>query len=364
MSAHTLYGVEISYFSGKARSYLRWRGVDFCERPADIAFYQNVCVPRIGYPMIPLLITADDDAIQDTTLIMDHFESRAHRGASLVAAGQVQQLVARLFELYADDWLILPAMHYRWEYDAAETMLEFGMNLLPHASLDEQRVLGEKSAAQFRGALPFLGVHPHNKHLVEASWRELLQELDAHFRQRPYLFGERPCTGDFALFGALYAHLYRDATAGALMRREALAVARYVERMLYPGADPWGDYLPEDQIPDTLIPILTRMMTEQMPCLVATAQRVAEWREEHPEEPIPRAMGVLSFDLQGISAKRGVQPYSSWLHGRALESYRDLAGASLAAANRLLDQCAGDDFRNCDITAPLVYRDYRLHWHE
>lgn len=74
MSDYLLDGSEMFYFSGKARAYLRWKGIDFEERNSDEKFYNEVCIPRIGYPMIPLVITPDDQTIQNTTLIMDYFE--------------------------------------------------------------------------------------------------------------------------------------------------------------------------------------------------------------------------------------------------------------------------------------------------
>ena len=92
MSNYLLYGSEMSYFSGKARAYLRWKGIDFEERNSDERFYNEVCIPRIGYPMIPLVITPDDQTIQDTTLIMDYFEQIEDAGPSLTASGPVQQL--------------------------------------------------------------------------------------------------------------------------------------------------------------------------------------------------------------------------------------------------------------------------------
>lgn len=362
MSSYILYGAEISYFTGKARAYLRWRGLDFEERAADADFYRQICVPRIGYPMIPLLLTPEDTAIQDTTLIMQHFEQGESGSAVFSAVGEVQGLVAALIELYSDDWLLLPAMHYRWEYDADETMLEFGMNLLPDGSREEQAAFGEKRAGQFRGAVPFLGVHEHNKHLVERSYKELLADLDTHFRAHAYLLGNRPCTGDFALAGALYAHLYRDATAGALMRREALAVARYVERMMHPSGAPLDKVLPDDQIPETLIPVLQRMMREQMPVLAGTARALAVWRSENPGQEIPRAIGFQSFELYGVAADRAIMPYATWLHGRARDAYLALSEDATPRGNDLLAACKGALFQETVIDTPLLYRDYKLHW--
>ena len=116
MSSYTLYGGPLSYFTGKARAYLNWKGVDYEERLATRDVYAEIIIPRIGYPMIPLLISSDDQAIQDTTEIIDHFEDR-DGDPSVFPDGPRQRLAAHLLELYGDEWLVIPAMHYRWAHN-------------------------------------------------------------------------------------------------------------------------------------------------------------------------------------------------------------------------------------------------------
>jgi len=110
MEKYILYGSEMSYFSGNARAYLRWKGIDFEERQSDAKFYEEICRPRIGFSMIPLLITPDDQTLQDTTLIMDHFEGLHKTGPSFTPTDPIQHFVARLIELYAEDLCIISAL--------------------------------------------------------------------------------------------------------------------------------------------------------------------------------------------------------------------------------------------------------------
>ncbi|MEM6703728.1 MAG: glutathione S-transferase family protein [Acidobacteriota bacterium] len=360
---HVLYGAEISYFTGKARSYLRWKGIDFEERPADRAFFKEVCLPRLGRPIIPVLITPEDEAIQDTTLITDHFEEAVPE-PTFTPSKPVQLLVARLLELYADDWLLLPAMHYRWNYDADVTMLEFGMNLAPEAPLEQQREAGIKAAGPFAGSLPALGVHEHNQEAIETSFLALLGELDAHFRQHPFLLGGRPSLADFAFIGPFYAHLFRDATSGALMRREALTVARWVERMMAPSGQALGTFLPDDEIAPTLEPILKRMMREHMPCLADTQGAMEAWKQGHTGEPPPRAVGMHDFELEGVTAPRAIRTYGSWLHQRARSVYDAMADDDRARADALLDRCGGALFAQTTIDVPLRLDNCHLQWQE
>lgn len=362
MSKHVLYGIEISYFSGKARSYLRWKGVDFEERNADSEFYETIGVPRIGRRVIPVVITPDDHTIQDTTEIMDYYEAQPELGRSFTPSGPVQNMVARLMELFADEWLLIPGMHYRWEYDSKATMTEFGLNILPHGTREEQEHVGKEVGGVFGGFGPILGINDLTKSAVEQSWKNLLGELDTHFRAHPYLLGARPSIGDFALVGALYAHMYRDSTAGALMRQEGVAVAQYVERMMWPSGQPLGEYLPNDEIPDTLLPILSRMMTEQMPVMADTVQKLGDWKAENPDTEIPRMIGMHSFTIEGATSQRGVFPYTVWLLGRALDAYQALTGNACTQADELFEKCGGGVFSDITISTPVKLHKFELIW--
>lgn len=359
---HVLFGAAISYYSAKARSYLRWKGVDFEERPADATFYTEVCEPRIGRRMIPLVITPDDRAIQDTTLILDHFEGLEDCRPTLTVPGQVQGLVDSLLELYADDWLVVPAMHYRWNYDAEVTTAEIGMTFAPHDPKGTQYELGMRVSGRFRGALPHLGISETTIPSIEASWEASLADLDTHFRQYPFLFGHRPARADFALVGALYAHQYRDATAGALMRARALAVVHYVERMMYPNPYYLGEYVADDVIPETLFPILQRMMSEQMPYLASVVRALDQWRDRNDSEEVPQSLGVAETRVEGVAIERMARAYSVWLLGRAVELNNRLDRASTHRANQLFHNVGGGAFTEIEIRHPLEFTDITLRW--
>lgn len=362
MSDYVIYGAEMSYFSGKARSYLRWKGVDFEERDAGPDYYAEICIPTVGYPVIPVLVAPDGDIIQDTTLIIEHFEENKSLQPSFTPQGPVQNLVSYLLELFADDWLLIPAMHYRWAHDADTTFLEFGMNSAPGASEEEQRSIGEKRGAMFRNFVEVLGAEPHMTAIIETEWLTFLKELEAHFRVHPYLLGGRPCIGDFALVGALYAHMYRDVTAGSLMRNQALSVARYVERMMWPSGQALGHYLKDDTIPETLTPILKRIMQEQIPCLADVATHLATWKQDNPNDPIPRIIGQHEFKNGGQSANRVMMPYPIWMLGRAKSVYDALSNEDRERVTAIFSKSGGDRLADLEIATPVKLEDYKIQW--
>ncbi|AFT72695.1 Glutathione S-transferase [Alloalcanivorax dieselolei B5] len=67
----TLYGGEVSYFTGKVRAYLRWADLPFEEVIASADVYGQVILPSVGIPVIPVLRTQSGEILQDTTVITE-----------------------------------------------------------------------------------------------------------------------------------------------------------------------------------------------------------------------------------------------------------------------------------------------------
>ena len=229
---YQLVGAPVSYYTGKVRAYLRYKQIPFEEILATREVYRDVILPRTGVRFIPVLIADDGTAVQDSAAIIDYLEARFPT-PSILPNERVGELVGLLFELYADEWLVVPAMHYRWSLpeNRAFAIQEFGRLSAPNASPEEQRAVGEKLSGPFAGALPHLGVTDATIPAIETSYRELLADFSTHLAEHPYLLGSRPTRGDFALFGPLYAHLYRDPASGRFMQAVAPEVAGWVERM-------------------------------------------------------------------------------------------------------------------------------------
>ena len=358
---HILYGGQLSYFTGKARAYLNWKGVAYEERLASRDIYSSIIVPRIGYPMIPVLVTPDDEVIQDTSEIIDHFEA-LEPALSVFPAGPKQRLAAHLLELFGDEWLVIPAMHYRWAHNSDFAYREFGKVVAPDLSGEEQFEAGKKAAERFRGVVAVLGATPEMAPAIEASYEALLDELNAHFSAHDYLFGSRPSIGDFGLIGPLYAHQYRDPASGDLMKSRAPKVAEWVLRMQNPPQPKSGEFLPDDEIPETLLPILRRMMSEQGPCLADLVKQLAAWKEGNPDTEIPRMIGMQEFTVEGQTAQRIVLPYTQWMLQRATDYLGGLSGDDRESTLDMLQSINGRFLADLDITAPVRRENHKLIW--
>lgn len=359
--AYTLYGTGFSLYTGKARAYLRYKGIPYRERLSTLRVYKQVIVPKTGVHFIPVLESPDGAFVQDTTDIIDFCEARfGARG--VYPATPCQRIVARLIELYADEWLVIPAMHYRWnfpEQNEAFLMAEFGRLVLPHAPAVLRRRVARRNAKRFAGMLPILGVNARTAPAIEAAWHATLDDLQAHFSVHRYVLGERASIADFGLIAPLYAHLYRDPAPGALMRERAPAVAAWVERM-FEDTPAVGDWPADDTVPETLLPILQRQFTEQFPVLRETVAAVAQWAAAHPGEKLPRRVGTHTFRIGDATGKRALMPYPQWMLQRVLDDYARLNDADRARLDTLLAHCGAGDALHMPIGRRIERRDNRL----
>jgi len=229
---YKLYGLDFSLFTGKTRSYLRKKGIPFEEISVRWGKIRNFIIERTGVELIPVVHTPDDKVIQDTTVIIDELETRFPEH-SVYPDTPRQKLVSLLLELYADEWLFIPAMHYRWYYEEENYHYiygKFGEIVWKNAPGPLRRLIGKKSASEFRGMLTGLGVTDSNYRAIETSYENFLADFNAHLETHSYELGSKPCIADFGFMAPLYAHLYLDPAPGRLMREKAPAVVRWIKR--------------------------------------------------------------------------------------------------------------------------------------
>lgn len=322
----TLYGSELSLYSGKARSYLRKQGIKFQQVKSTIGVYKKIIIPNTGVRFIPVVKTEDGEYLQDTTVIIDQLEETTD-APSVYPETPAQKLAALMLEVYGDEWLLIPAMHYRWNFPEQNSQFiyaEFGSVIAPKGPKFLQRFFGKKLSAKFRGFVPGLGISDASIPAIEKSYEALLADLNTHFSHHSFLFGERPCIADFGFIGPLYAHLYRDPAPGELMRRIAPQVAKWVERMISDERFS-GELVANDEIPETLLPVLRRMAIEQLPVLSETQTLLDDWHAENPNEvQVPRFIGEHEVTIGAAKVPRKVLPHSLWMWQRAVDFYQSI----------------------------------------
>jgi len=356
----------LSYYTGKVRCYLRYKEVPFEEVLGSADVYEKVIVPKTGVRFVPVLITPSGEAVQDSTDIIDYVE-RKHPKFGVYPSTPRQRFVALLLEVFADEWLLLPAMHHRWNFleQRKFVVTEFAKSAFPNVRTeDEIKQLGEQVSTRFAGSLAYLGITAKTTVAIERLYLELLQYLNVHFQHHLYILGNKPCLADFALMGPLYAHLFRDPLPGSIMKIKAPHVAEWVERMndMLPSrvflhtitedgsivsnatkmkAD--QQFLPNDEIPETLIPVLKLVCSQQLPVIADTVHLLSKFLEvKSSQEKIPRSIGWHQYNIYDSEEKRLVYPYVVWMFQRPYDWYHSLNDQQRQSLNQLLDKV--DDY--------------------
>ncbi|EOD14629.1 hypothetical protein EMIHUDRAFT_96331 [Emiliania huxleyi CCMP1516] len=353
-----LYGWMASPYTAKVRSMLSYKRLPFTDVVPSAMQLRLAVKPAVGRVIMPAVRLGDGSWRQDSALICDEVE-RNHPDRPTRPPGATQRLAASLLELHADEWLPMVALHYRWNTGNADwAVSEFGRCAFPMlpsliASRLAQPVADRMRAlCRVHGAVsPALaGIESFTERLIGTLERHLAAGSAAGGGPQPYLLGGVPCRADFALYGPLWAHLYRDPHSRAMFDG-APHVVRWFERLHGHAADAAfpqlaarnaaaapastspdsasgsaARFLPDDEVPETLDPLFRALFDEQWPFLQLACAAVDEHAAAHPDAArTPRAFGYAPFVAGGVAGERRLLAYSAWRAQRPLDEYWGLA---------------------------------------
>ena len=364
-TTHLLYGVEGSYYAAKVRSYLIQKRIPFKEITADRRAFDEVILPRVGYPIIPIVITPQDEILQDSSVIIDTLEQRFPDNP-LIPTDLAAHFVTRLVELYADEWLKLPALYYRWHYDSEFAIQMMGENNDPNASPEQQRHIGQKIAANFQKWPKHLGVDHRTRDTIEQLLHAYLSELNAHFDNNKYLLGNIPTLADCALMGPLYAHLFRDPYSGEIVRREAPKICEWIMRMQMPSNH---DAMIQDHDYGTssLATFLKHISRDYVP-MISTALRTADsYLTANPSEDrtLPRYLGHHPFDIgrEGgklVTGNRSVHTVEIWKLQQLISHFKDISDSEQTKLQQIAETLGASELLNLRWENCIRHEDFRF----
>jgi len=380
---YRLFAWNFSYFSGKVRAYMNYKhhteGLHFEEILATQELIDGLLKPNTGSNVVPQLQTPEGVWVQDSSEIIDHLE-QAFPLSPIIPTTPKQQLVSYIIELLADEWMLPWGFWERWHYSLAEVSPnheafnahQWGRIFNCDGSGEERLAAGrfvfkEKmnidspEQAKFGpyAGLVQLGVTARTEQAWTQSMRRMLDILEAHFNHHDYVLGAAPSLADFALLGPLYPHLYKDPVPGFMLRSEYPLLSEWIERAngsaeagyrsyreprysLEQGQlvlQPAGKLLANDEVPDTLLPLVNVFFEEMWPMLKSNSAAVSAYINSDacsPGSPLPHksfyspaqfaslqsAQGALTieFTLAGVTERRMASPYQVWMLQRLQQS--------------------------------------------
>ena len=226
-----LYGLRISYYTGKMEAYLRYK-----EIPHEFVVLNRKLMGRLkaetGAAQMPAVELPDGRFMTDTTPMIAWFETQ-YPDPPVIPENPILRFISFLLEDYAEEWLWRPAMHYRWSYKTDR--LHLARKIVDELMVDEPLPAVLKRAfIRRRQHLEYVkrdGVDANTWDHVESIYLNTLDRLEQIFSNRPYLLGNRPTLGDFGLFASMFRHFSQDPTASDIMRLRAPRVFAWQARL-------------------------------------------------------------------------------------------------------------------------------------
>ena len=350
---YILYGSYASYYTAKVRGYLRKKGIPFVELLPSSTRFREYVRPATGTHRIPQLETPDGTVLQDSIEIMDHLEARFPDVPALPGTPR-QRLAVHLMELFGSEGLVRLAWEYRWFFEGNDffVKMDFGRSFKPQGSDDELLHYGNLIADRMLSRGKFDNDEAIRAS-IQAEYVALLTRLEAHFTHHPYMLGGHPSAADYALMGALHAHMGRDPVPLSVMQNHAPRVFRWMEHMLVPEIqspefyDTPIAYPENDQLPETFVDLLGHLSDRYAAQFEHNARAWAVHARMQQNEPPGAALCEageqpqlpVTMDTADGSDTSTCNLYHAWVTQRAQRYYRTLNKNEQTDCQALLSSC-------------------------
>ena len=326
--AYTLYGMDVSYFTGKLEAYLRYKRVPYVRVETTQRLLLGPLRRHTGVMKVPVVVTPEGRWLQDSTPMIDWFEARFAAGAVL-PDDAVQATCCRLLEDYADEWLWRPALHYRWSYRRDARLLgdRIAAEVLSDVPLPHRLRAAFIRRRQYRHYVRGDGVTAATRAHVESVYTATLARLETILTAQPFLLGGRPCLADFGFFASMFRHFSLDPTPARIMRDHAPAVYAWVARLWAARHDTVaGAFAPAGTLPDGWGALLDDLGAAYLPYLHANA---VAWRD---------GRRTFDYEVQGVAYRSlPVVRYRVWCRERLQQHVDALPEAARETVQALLE---------------------------
>lgn len=218
-----LVGAPMSPYSRKMRAYLRYKGYPFVWLVPSLKEWNKI--PGLTPPkvlIIPILYLPQENyeiPHVDSTLLIKKLESMGD-SPSIIPPSPVISFLSDFVEDFADEWLTKAMMHYRWTYQdditKASTLIAFGPDSM-QSPIETNMLAKQFAKRQISRLETVIGLTPSQSPLIERSFLTVVRLLDRILENSPFLFGNRPSSADFGIFGQFSQLVLFDPTPSKLV---------------------------------------------------------------------------------------------------------------------------------------------------
>jgi glutathione S-transferase len=326
-------GAPGSPYTRKMIALLRYRRIPYQVKwQSRLARDSDTTLPQPKVSLLPTFYLPDENgdlqAVTDSSPILRRFETE-YNGRHAIPNHPALSFINWLIEDYGDEWLTKSMFHYRWHYDAD---IQKAGSILPrwgnNTGSDEAIApISEFIINMQTSRLSYVGSNETTKPIIEASFHRFLSILNDCLQENPFLFGKRPASADFALYGQLTCLALFDPTPQAIITNQFPRIYAWVELMedlsgLDISDDDWIDI--QQGLPHALHALLEEIGRIYLPYLHANAAAVRAGAEQ------------MDAKIDGQTWMQNPFPYQAKCLQWIIETYQGLDPESKRETDRLL----------------------------
>jgi len=272
---YRMYWDYTSPYSNKVRAYFNYKEIPYKLMQTTTEDYREKIPAMVGMSIIPVILTPDDEVMQDSTPMMEWFEKKYPEKSAIPEDSRLAWIMW-LIEEFSDEYMPRFAMRTRWGTEASQRTLSSRIarsftygHPTEITKMGSQMILDRQSGFNVAIAIE----KEEDCQSVDQQLLDFLKILDTHLSEYAYLLGDRPSIADFAIFGSLWAQGFNDPWAAEILEVNAPQVCNWLQEIANIGdsrgclgRDEFGDWLDlESELPDTLIQLVSFIAKTYLP---------------------------------------------------------------------------------------------------
>ena len=301
-----VFGNVGSPYTQKILSLLRYKNIPYTVSWGDVV--QNLSFLDIQPPkpvLLPTIVLKDkngsDICKTDTTPIIRYLEG-IYKEKSVIPNSSVLRFLNYLLEDFADEWTTKYMFHYRWYFNEDAENAKKMLVLQHKIDIDDESMnqFSDVIADRQINRLWVVGSNNDTANLIDQSYKRYLLLMENHLKHLPFMFGQRPSSSDFGLYGQLTQLVGFDPTPRNIAYKNSPRTVSWVNimsdlsglhdsggigeffgvkgnksdnksKLNYFDDNDYG-WIDIDNIPDSLIQIFNEVGKVYIPCLIANAK--------------------------------------------------------------------------------------------
>ena len=232
----TIIGVPASPYTRKMLAVLRFKNIDYSViwgNPNQILDSMGLKVPKPT--LLPVMIlnkNENDQAVCDSTPIIRELDA-IYKQRNIIPENKALAFLNSILEDFGDEWVTKYMFHYRWHFEDDIEKAGTVLPLMHDVSLeDESHLEFKKYFSELQTSrLWVVGSNNKTAPIIEESYKRFLHQLETCLSINPFLFGKRPSSSDYAIYGQLTQLIGFDPTSSAIAHKISPRAISWIDQM-------------------------------------------------------------------------------------------------------------------------------------